>query len=101
MSSSGLLGKTTNIQNIYYCKIIHGNSIKPRGGGGGADLRGEPYLKRRWYQFSIKELECKEEEVGAHATEDQLPAGKLIDHPGSVHTKFYSRNRLLKRVVID
>ena len=64
-------------------------------------MRGEPYLKRRWYQFSIKELECKEDDVGAHAAEDQLPAGKLIDHPGLAHTKFYSRNRLLKRVVID
>ena len=100
MSSSGLLGKTTNIQNIYYCKIIHGNSLLSLGGGG-AYLRGGPYLKRRWYQFSIKELECKVEEIGAHATEDQLPAGKLIDDPGSVQTKFYSRNRLLKRVVID
>ena len=101
-SSSGLLGKTTNIQNIYYCKIINGNSLFAFGGGG-TYLRGEPYLKRRWYhdQFSIKVLECKEDDVGAHAAEDQLPAGKLIDHPGSAHTKFYSRNRLLKRVVID
>ena len=64
-------------------------------------MRGGPYLKRRRNQFSKKGLECKVEEVGAHAAEDQLPAGKLIDHPGSVHSKFYSRNRLLKRVVID
>ena len=49
----------------------------------------------------LKNYECKEDDVGAHAAEDQLPAGKLIDHPGSAHTKFYSRNRLLKRVVID
>ena len=30
-SSSGLLGKTTNIQNIYYCKIIKGSYMVWRG----------------------------------------------------------------------
>ena len=30
-SSSGLLGKTTNLQNIYYCKIINGSYMVWRG----------------------------------------------------------------------
>ena len=30
-SSSGLLGKTTNIQNIYYCKIVKGSYMVWRG----------------------------------------------------------------------
>ena len=28
---AGLLGKTTNIQNIYYCKIVNGSYMVSRG----------------------------------------------------------------------
>ena len=82
---------------------------------GGLMETGGLFYGRGLLQFSkkiisvlYKEPECKVEKaqvkaVGGHAAEDEKQIRTFswwINHPGSVHTKFYSRNRPLT-VVID
>ena len=75
-----------------------------RGGGGGLLEKGAHLIyKRRWYQFSISGKAQVQGLLG-HAAEDQnkiRTSSWQINHPGSVHTKFYSRDWLIQSIISE
>ena len=105
VSTANLLVFISNIFCVCVCVCVWGG-----GGGWGVliETGGLLNLARTMVSVLHKELECKVEKLKYKISEvmqlrienkSELPVSAGINSPGSVHTKFYSRDLIIQSII--